>query len=257
VEYDPPAVLRTRSSGFVETIHVVDGQSVLAGQPIISLSNDELQLQLWENESHLAQVQQEVNAARWLGKSSELQDALTRESVLQQQIAERQADVNGLVLCAPCDGTVVSRQLALMRGTYVEAGQEIGVIGREHSKRLKLSISQHSAQQTQQWCGQPLRVVVDGQQAWTARLQRLETRADSRSPDPALLAINGGVLASLQQAGEQPMLCEPRVNGFIGLTAEQSRLLSCGQLAFVKLDGSRESLGQRLVQFLSQHLPSF
>ena len=253
VEYDPPTVLRNRAAGFVQKIHVVDGQSVVAGQPIITLRNDELRLRLFSLKRQLASVRQETLAARWHGQSHELADALAREAGLREQVAELSADVDALAICAPCDGTVVSRRLAVMLETYLQPGEEFAVVGREDSKRLRVSISQNDARDADRWSNSPLKVVVSGRRSWMAPLDHLETRATSTPPAPSLLASNGGPLSAIQVSDSEVTLCEARVNGFIRLSPSQSEPLRCGQRAFVKL-GSGQSLGSIAMAFLTEKL---
>ena len=254
VQYDPPAILRSRSAGFIETIHVHNGDTVVAGQPIVTIRNDELQMQLGSIRKELAQVQQEILAAQWHGAASELADAESRRDGLSQQQNELQSQVDSLVIYAPTDGTLISRQLALLPGAYIDSGREIAVVGREDSKRLKLSVSQTDAGHRDQWSEKPLRIVVAGQSAWTAPLTRLETRANLTPPDPSLLAINGGPLATMQNENGDPQLTDPRVSAYIALSPDRSRALRTGQRANVILGAHRQTVGNRLVSWVSSQV---
>ncbi|MCA9232968.1 MAG: biotin/lipoyl-binding protein [Planctomycetales bacterium] len=245
VQYSPPAVLRARSAGFVEQVHVVDGQFVSAGAAIVTLRNDELHLELLRQTKEIALVDQEILSAQWLGKSTELADAITRKNALQEQLEQLQDEVDHLTLRASVDGRVISRRLDLIRETYVDAGEELAVIGNEDSKRVKVSISQTEARDAEFWQGKPLRIIVNGHAALASRLTRLETRADTTPPDDSLLAIHGGSLASLLESEDRLVLCEPRVNGIIELTPAQSRQLRCGQRAFVHIESAKQSIGQK------------
>ena len=254
VQYDPPAILRSRSAGFVDTIHVHDGETVVAGQPIVTIRNDELRMRLASIEKELAQVEQEILAAQWRGAASEFANADSQRDGLSKQRDELKIQVDSLVIHAPTDGTLISRQLALLPGAYIESGREIAVVGREDSKRLKLSVSQTDASHRDQWNDQPLRIVVAGQPAWTAPLTRIETRADLSPPDPALLAINGGPLSTIQNDNGKPQLTDPRVSGYIALSPDRSRTLRTGQRVQVMLGGHRQSVGNRLVGWVSNRV---
>lgn len=247
VQYDPPTVIRTRSPGFVESVHVADGDKVIKGQPLVTLRNDNLQLQLLRLQKELAQVEQQILSAQWRGDSSELSDAVARRDGLKSQVEELQIDVNQLIVRAPAEGTVVSRRLVILEGTYVNAGEELAVIGREHFKRLKLSINQSEASQAATWQTRPLRIVVDGLPTWTTKLTRLETRADTTPPDSSLLAVNGGSLTAVQHSANEFRLCEPRVNAYVMLTASQSQKLMAGRRAFVAIQTERRTLGDWLL----------
>ncbi|MCA9140214.1 MAG: HlyD family efflux transporter periplasmic adaptor subunit [Planctomycetales bacterium] len=246
VQYSPPAVLRARSSGMVAMVHVSDGQIVSVGSPIITIRNDDLTIQLGRKKKELAQVEQEILAAQWSGNAVDMADAEARKAGLQQQIGELQIEVDQLVLRAPVDGTVISRSLALMHGTFVKPGDEVAVVGREDSKRLKVSISQSEARDAQRWQDQPVRVIVNGQSTWTQQLTRIETRASTTPPDDSLIAVNAGSLPAIQQEGGY-VLSEPRVNAFIELTPAQSKRLRCGQRASVHLASDKPTIGQYLL----------
>ncbi|QDT04442.1 Peptidase family M50 [Rubripirellula lacrimiformis] len=246
VQYDPPAVVRTRSAGFVDHVHIQNGDSVQRGDALVTLRNDELTLRLMDLQKQVAQVENEILAAQWRGNSSEMGDAVTRRDGLAKQVIEQQEQVSSLTLRATTDGKVVSRILAVIEGTYVEEGEEIAVIGREDSKRLKVSISQQDARQANLWRDQPLRIVVAGHPSWNARIERLETRAALTPPDPSLLAMNGGSLTSVHAADGEFELCEPRVNAYLPLDPQRSRALRTGQRASVVIHSNHQTLGQRL-----------
>ncbi len=255
VQYSPPAVLRVRSSGFVENVHVTDGQWVQAGSPIVTLRNENLNIKLLRQKKQLAQINQEILSAQWRGMSIELAGAVTRKDGLQQQLDELQLDVDQLVLRAPIDGRIISRRLSILAGTFVQSGDEVAVIGREDSKRIKVSIGQVEARETKRWQGKTLRIVVSNRSTFTGKLSRIETRADTAPPDDALLAINGGALAAIQERDDRFVLSEPRVNGIIELTSEQSKKLRCGQRASVYLGNNNGSLGYYYLTRLWYALP--
>lgn len=250
VQYDPPAVIRTRSAGFIESVHVADGDRVASGQPLVTLRNDDLQIKLLRLKKELAQVEQEILAAQWHSKSSELGDAIARGAALKSQVEKSQVDVDELVVRATSDGTVVSRRMSIIEGTYLNPGEEIAVIGREQYKRLKFSISQSQARQSENWQAKPLRILVDGKPTWKATVTRLETRADTAPPDISLLAVHGGSLAAIRQPSGEFQLCEPRVNAYIVLTVGQSHALMAGQRASVAIQTERKTLGSSLLAML-------
>jgi putative peptide zinc metalloprotease protein len=246
VQYDPPAVLRCRSAGFIVELHVRDGETVMKGQPIVTLRNEDLALELSSVRKELAQTEQQIRAAQWQADSSKLGDANSRRTGLVERVEDLQSQVDSLVLSAPTNGTLVARNLHLLIGTYVKAGHELAIVGSEDAKRLKVSITQHEAKQADEWIDRPLRIVVNDQPAFTAKLHRLETRADCTPPDISLLATNGGPLATIQSTDNKLELSEPRVNGHIPLTPAQALQLRSGQRAYVSIGSSRQSLGSFL-----------
>lgn len=242
VEYSPPAVIRARTSGFVDQVHVVDGASVEEGDPIVTLSNDQLKLEYTEMRKELAQIEYEILAAQWSGNSSELADAEQRKCAREKQLMELDTRVRSLVVRSTSNGRVLARDIELLLGSYVEVGDELATIGREDSKRLKISISHTEASTLPQWRDKPVRVIVPGLTYWHSKLSRVESRSNTVPADQSLLAVNGGSLASRMEK-DQLVLCEPRFNAYVELPAKQSRQLRCGQRAAVFLDSDQPSLG--------------
>lgn len=251
VQYDPPAILRARTAGFVAELHVRDGVLVTEGQPIATFRNDDLVFELAGRRKELAQIEQEILAAQWHNDSSKLGDANSRKAGLKECIQELQNQVDSLVLRSPVTGTLVARNIDLLHGTYLKAGHELGIVGREHSKRLKVSMSQYDAKQSDNWINRPVRIVVNDQPTLTSKLSRLETRADSTPLDISLLASNGGSLATINKSKDTLELSEPRVNGYIPLTAAESLRLRSGQRAYISIGSSGKSLGQLFYAQLS------
>jgi hypothetical protein len=191
----------------------------------------------------LAQTEQQILAAQWRADSSKLGDANSRKAGLVEQVEELQNQVDSLVLSSPITGTLVARNLHLLLGTYIKSGQELAVVGSEDAKRLKVSITQYEAKQSNGWINRPLRIVIHDQPTITAKLQRLETRADSSPPDDSLLAINGGLLPTISTTDNKLELSKPRVSGHIPLTPTQALPLRSGQRAYVSIGSSQQSVG--------------
>jgi putative peptide zinc metalloprotease protein len=250
VQYDPPAVLRSGTAGFIIELHVQDGETVTTGQPIVTLRNDDLELELAGLRKELAQIEQQILAAQWQADSSKLGDANSRKAGLMEQVEALQNQVDSLVIISPITGTLVARNLHLLVGTYVKAGHELAVVGSEDAKRLKVSITQREAKQANDWIHQPLRIVVNHQPTINAKMRRLETRADNIPPDDALLAVNGGPLATISTPDEKLHLSEPRVSGHIPLTPTQALQLRTGQRAYVSISSCQQSLGSYLYEKL-------
>lgn len=257
VQYDPPAILRARAAGFVSELHVSNGEPVEAGQPIVTFRNDDLKLKLAKLRKELAQTEQQILAAQWYADSSKLGDANARKAGLIESVQELQDQVDSLVLRAPVTGKLVARNLHLLLGTYLKAGHELGIVGHEECKRLKVSITQYEAKQSDLWIDRPVHMFVSNQPTITAVLTRLETRADSNPPDASLLASNGGSLATISNPEDRLELSEPRVNGYILLTPPQALQLRSGQRAYVSIRSSRQSIGHFLYVKLASLINPF
>lgn len=243
VQYDPPAIVRAPLAGFVDQIHVSDGQHVEAGQPIVTLRNDELQNQLAALQKELLQIEQEVRAARWNSDVSLLGDAQSRRIGIREQLAQKQQQFDSRIVRAASPGRIVARQLATRIGCYVQQGEELGAIGFEQKKRLKVSLSQHDANLTGNHSNAAVTVIIAHQSSWRRTLTQTESRASESVPDDALIASYGGCLSVIKSDDDQLRLCEPRINAYVSLSEEQSIRVRCGQRAFVRLPGRRKTWG--------------
>lgn len=255
VEYNPPAVLRPASDGFVEQVLVRNGEEVEEGQALLVMRNEDLLLELWSCESQLSQVEQEIRSARWKGDESLLKQAATRRNGLQQKAATLQEQVDGLTVRAPYSGRVVARNFAMLEGTFLEQGVEIGAIGNESRKRLKLSLGTWEASRSGSWLDIPVKILVAGHSSWSEKLERLESRATEKPADPSLTAEHGGPLAvRIDKQSKEPVLLEPRVAAFVPLSPSISRSLLCGQRCSARISCTRQTIGGRVLELLSDYL---
>lgn len=252
VEYDPPAVIRAGTSGFVREVFVVDGSKVSTGEILLILENRELELRRADLKKQLAHAEQELLAAQWRGDSSEVHNAVNEHRGIEQQLTEIENEMECLIVKASTDGILVSRKFRQLLGSYVTEGDELAVVGNENRKRLKLSIDQERVSRSQQWLNKPMKINVPGRSAiWTSNA-RLMTRASRNPTEQSLLCTNGGPLAVVMQPNGEPQLADPRVDATVPLTEQQSTLLRTGQLVYANIDCRAATIGQVAVQYVRE-----
>ena len=255
VEYNPPAVLRPASDGFVEQVLVRNGEEVEEGQALLIMRNEDLLLELWSCESQLSQAEQQIRSARWKGDESLLKEAATRRNGLQKKAATLQEQVDGLTIRAPHSGRVVARNFAMLQGTFLEQGVEIGAVGNESRKRLKLTLGTWEASRSAGWLDTPVKILVPGHLSWSEKLDRLESRATEKPADPSLTAEHHGPLAvRIDKQSKEPVLLEPRVTAFVPLSPSKSKSLLCGQRCSARISCTSQSIGGRVLELLSEYL---
>ena len=258
IEYDPPAVVRAPADGFIDEIYVHDGDAVVEGQPILRMRNDDLRVEIQDLSTRLRQEELRLKSARWKNDSSKLQEASTNIESLQQQLEKVESDFEQLVIRAPHNGKVAVRRMATLLGRYLQRGEEIGAVGNESSKRVRISVGEWQASHSEEWIGEPVQIAVPGATSWTSSVTRMDSRATEKLPHISLTAAGGGGLAVKEpeedkaNGADEPVLVEPRVNVYVSLNRERSLQLHCGQRCAARLACTGQSLGGQLWKWLNR-----
>jgi putative peptide zinc metalloprotease protein len=245
VEYAPPTVLRTRTPGFVEEIHVTEGQEVSAGQLLFVLRNDELRVELAGLESQLARTEIRAAALRQrLPQSPQdrvaYQALITDIAALSKRVDETRRRNADLEIRATQSGRLVRRRLERLQGEYLHVGDEVVCIGSEDRKQLFVSLAQDDVELI---AGDAqVTAYVPGVGSWPAALDRLDPRATVEPEHEALCAPYGGEIAAERSSGEW-RFAAPRFTGAISLDSEEALKLRVGQRGTVSFGHNNESVG--------------
>jgi hypothetical protein len=253
VDFTDGEVVRAETPGFIEAIHVNNGQQVSAGDLLLTLRNEDVTTKLLDLQKQLAQQDLRVQTASGehnLGALNVFQG--TRESLLRQ-LHECQKQKDGLEIRAGRSGLVISRDLHNLSGTFASAGMELMTIGVEEDKELKLSIGQRDLSIATGLVGQSVKVRVGTHDAVRATLVRVNPRASRSIPHPALAATNGGPLTVSQMderesasTKDRLRLTEHRFTAVVELPDEQATSFRCGERGTAALGLPRGSLGTHL-----------
>jgi putative peptide zinc metalloprotease protein len=271
VTYDSQVVVRSRSPGFMRELAVQPGRRVTAGELLLRLENDELQLRLSELRLELAALA--IQARRLLGDGnlSALQVLREKERALEGQAASVQQEVEQLAIRAPMDGIVVGRNLPELLGTYLPRGQELLWVVRPEGIKFTLSIAQEDVESFRAALGETLAVDMRLAGAGTvaAVLTQVEPRASTQVPDPGLSAAHAGPLAVRQSAESaggaardeevtayRRQLLLPRFVATASIPPEMAQCLRVGQLGEVRVAGARRPLGDPLRRALADRIES-
>ena len=253
VEYAPLVVVRAGTPGFVRAVFVANGQQVAADQPLLALVNDELTAELREMQLKIEQSRVKERMLRQGGELAKLQAEAAARQALERQTAELAERVAALVVRSPQGGQVVGRQLAQLTGRYLQAGDEIAVVGDERTKELVLAVPQEDVELFAAQLSSPCRVYLAGSAAarYTGTLARVEPRAATQLPHAALAAAVGGPLAvrllsrDARADRETYELINPCFSGAVALPATFAAELRAGQRATISFRTARESLAVR------------
>ena len=247
VDHADAAIVRCGASGFVEQVYSEDGQVVSAGDLLMELSNDELTAE--RSELELAYEHARLTHRRALNSQNagEAQIVQRNLQAIQERLDEFRQRCDRLQVRAPIAGRVVARNLHLLDGTYLEAGDEILIVADETNKELVASVGQEEIDMMFPSVGRSIRFRIGARRSIEGTLVRLEPRASHQLPHWALSSTAGGPLAVRQDAKESTSgvrLVEPRFKGVIAVPQAVSRSLGCGERGYAILGLRQVSIGQ-------------
>lgn len=256
VESVDAAIVRAESPGFVEEVCVESGQAVREGDLLVRLSNHELETQ---RRQLVIEIERSELRSRTFQQAGELAARLAEDDNrkgVRTKLAELDRSCEQLLVRAPRSGLVSAADLPSLLGSYVSPGRELLVIGNPDEKEIRVLVSQEQFEAATLSLAEVVRVrLIDDGLAMTGRLDKLEPRATTRSPHPALCAGAGGPIATklvtsgaAERKGDSQELLEPHVIGSVSLDRAASQSLGCGQLAVVHIAESPRPLGHWLLE---------
>ncbi len=256
VESVDAAIVRSESPGFVEEVCVESGQAVREGDPLVRLSNHELETQ---RRQLVIEFERSELRSRTFQQAGELAARLAEDDNregLQTKLAEVDRSCDLLLVRAPRAGLVFAADLQSLIGSYVSPGRELMVIGNPDEKEIRVLISQERFEAASLSLDRIVTVrVIDDGFSTTGTLRKLDPRATTHSPHPALCAGAGGPIAtriassgSAARSRDSQELLEPHVVGYVSLDRAASRSLGSGQLATVRIAESPRPLGHWLLE---------
>ncbi|MGD9127079.1 MAG: efflux RND transporter periplasmic adaptor subunit, partial [Planctomycetia bacterium] len=262
VQYAPLAVIRADSPGFVSEIHVRAGQSVKKDQILATLRNDELHKDLADIKLSVKQAEVKIRVYEHQREMASVQAEMKNLESLQSKLQDKQLQVDQLTIRSPIAGTVIADEnLAMLKGVYMQPGEEILAIGDEESKELQLAISEQDLTSFREVVGTSLRIRLPGGHLFKADLSSIMPRASLQCPHEALSANNGGPLgvrASTSNAendvnsGQELDLLSPHFIGTIELTGSQSLELKAGQVGVVSIYSDYKSIGTQVYRIVTR-----
>ena len=251
VDFADLQTVRVSSAGFVEQILVTNGQLVEVGTELVRLRNDDLTTKVIDLELAIEQSE-----ARRMGQVNRRELALAQielrnQQALQEQLIEARSRTDALTIKAPTAGRVLARKLDQQIGNYLKEGTELLIIGDDSCKEVLASVDQRDMEAYSTSHGQVAHLQVRGTGPAASSSLRLEPRASTRLPHPALSAVHGGAVDVVAQASESKddegvRLSEPRFLLKAELDATTSSTLFAGQMASAAPLSGRRTIAQQL-----------
>lgn len=246
--------VRVECPGFVHELLVTNSSYVKEGEPLAKLRNS-------NEEARLEQLRLSVERSTILADrhlQSENISAYQAESkqlnTLRTQLIELERYVDTLFLTAPCDGIVSGRDLANLKGTYLDKGQLLCSIGRAETKQLVMALPEEIAMRLQDSKSKAATFLARGRiTRIPAELTRVNPHASTQIPHFGLVTPSGGplvarkILASssdedaikTEHPGDifarQFELVAPHFEAVANLSPTSSQRVETGEIGYVRI----------------------
>lgn len=257
VEFRKPAFVRADSAGQVRAVHVVAGQTVLAGEPLIDLQNQELETELRISRIELKQSLIKSRGYHQQRKVAAYQAELANRSAIEQRVAELERKTAALQISAATSGVVAGEDLAALPGQHVAKGTELLQVINESEKEVVAAIDQHDRKTfsaaTQ---GAAFFLPSFGTKKFGGTLARVEPTA-TVNVDLRLTSYAGGSLdvrsamndqnQTGNQSSESVELIAPRFTGVMELDSADAIGLPVGTTGHVRLPQYNQTIAEHLI----------
>jgi putative peptide zinc metalloprotease protein len=260
VDYSPLTVLRAPTAGVVQQMLVDEDDDVEIGQPLVAMSDDELELNCGHVQRFIDEYRIRERMARVAGHlAAAIAHRKTLEE-LEKQLYEQHALRDALLVRAPHSGRIVDCKPGEISGCHVAEGRELLCLGNEDRKEVRAVLREADFPTIQQRIGQRVSLRCEDGRWFDACgvLAMVLPYASKEPPSPNLSAAHGGRLSvtkspadANQAAGQaRAVLTEPQFVMIIALDAETSTSLKAGHTGQIFVAGSPQSLGIRLWQHI-------
>jgi multidrug efflux pump subunit AcrA (membrane-fusion protein) len=129
-------------SGRIEEVFVREGQAVKKGDAIARLDTSTLETQLKGALEEKLGATAEAERFRGLNEPAGMEIALTRVRAAEAKAQGLQRDITSATLRSPIDGVVLTKDIELSRGVFVQAGADFTVVGTTESWDLQVHLQE-------------------------------------------------------------------------------------------------------------------
>lgn len=249
----PPdeAQLVVESDGFVDQLLVSSGAYVVAGQPLIKLSNIVNRQEMVAKAAHMRELNARFRVAR---VNDRVQTKLVQEEItsLSGQIERLQAKLDALLVTSPFDGTFIIPQADDLPGQYIRKGQLLGYVVNSDNAIARVVVTQEDQDRiTRRVDAIELRVAGDVENVLSGRMLRAVPQGSNQLPSQ-VLSVEGGGLFTPDPGGLTPLSTRERLFEYeiqLPLRAIQTMI---GSRVYVRFDHGAESLWKQFSRRVKQ-----
>jgi len=211
IEAEGISTMRVQCPGRVETIEVVSGDEVTAGEVLMVLSNPAEKTRL---EQLRATAQRETLIAHHLGETGQyalVNQQLQRAASVKELVKEAEVYLDSLIIRAPIDGQVTALRLEELLDAHLATGRELMTIGSATARDVRIAVPQQDIRRLNPTLGDPVEILIPGRlEVYPGRISAVESTASREIRIEALTANAGGPLAVMPRESQASVSSEQR-----------------------------------------------
>lgn len=262
--------------GVLNEVYVKPGAQVNAGDPLAQLENIDVELALAELIGQRDVYESQIESLERISFEDPIASAQVSQAVemlesVNQQIANREFDLQQLRLVAPRAGTVLppprvpdksgdDSQLASWSGSPMDrdnlgatltTGTKFCMIGDPSRLEARLVIDQGDVEFVSP--GQSVEIMLAQSTDYVYRSKIEQLSSDSLKVSPIhLSSLNGGSLATQMDPSGVPRPLSPVYEAVVPLPTDQDGFMRIGLVGTAKISTTPRTLGARLLRYLSR-----
>jgi multidrug resistance efflux pump len=192
LETPAEGAVRAVESGFIREVHVREGDWVKSGQVLVHVENRVLEAGQRAADLEVKVARVSLQAAQATQAVAELDAARRHLQEAQAQAAEAGRRVEALVLVAPVEGRVVTRDLGRRQGNLVRAGEEVVSVVPAGKNQVLLPLSEKEARQVFESAIVRFRPTSEPSKEFAGKITSAPLRVTDGLLPPALSVLSGG-----------------------------------------------------------------
>lgn len=194
VWFPESAQIRAPASGFVQSVHAVDGDMVQAGAALVDLDNPGLRARLQQREARLQMLHTRLRQAM-RERATELQAAAQEVAAAETELTDLRSRVAGLTVSARASGRLILPRGDDLPGSFVKQGATLGHIVTDEDMVVRVAVTQDQAARIREGFTEvAVRLVEHPAGILPGRVIREVPAADTHLPSAALGDRGGGAI---------------------------------------------------------------
>ncbi|MEE9447977.1 MAG: efflux RND transporter periplasmic adaptor subunit, partial [Arenicellales bacterium] len=252
--------IRMDSQGFVDQVHVQNGERVTKGQILLVCKNNEIETNLKRLTALLDELKAQYTAvsARSRSKQDRIQAELVREQInaANAQIEKVNQQRENLIIKSPIQGTYVAFTNQSLLGRFLQRGEVLGFVTRNNAATVRVLVPQDRINLVRQHTENiTVRTADKPSEVLAADISREVPLASQDLPSAALSFEGGGAIPTNpnQAASEAGQLSAFQSWFQIDITIDRPEdEIGLGERVYARFSHGNERLGKQLYRVIRQ-----